>query len=68
MAIQFGTGPTLKDACPWLRDDVLRHQRIVDVTERNSVIEGLPPLQEQTRQLIMSRLQDLARRQPSPVE
>jgi hypothetical protein len=68
MAIQFGTGPTLKDACPWLRDDVLRHQRIVDVTERNSVIEGLPPLQEHTRQLIMSRLRDLAQRQPSPVE
>jgi hypothetical protein len=68
MTIQFGTGPTLKDTCPWLRDDATRHRRIVDVTERNSVIEGLPPLQEETRRLIMSRLQDLARRQPSPAE
>ena len=47
--IDFGTGPTLKEACPWLRDDAERQKRIVDVAERNSVIEGLPPFQEETR-------------------
>ena len=40
----FGEGPALKDACPWLKDTAERHRRILDVTERNSVIEGLPPM------------------------
>lgn len=68
MAIQFGSGPTLKDACPWLRDDETRHQRILDVTERNSVIEGLPPFQEETRRRLMAQLQVLAAPQPTPAE
>lgn len=41
--MEFGKGPTLREACPWLRDDAERHARILDVVERNSVIEGLPP-------------------------
>lgn len=68
MAIQFGTGPTLKDACPWLRDDVARHERILDVTERNSVIEGLPPFQEETRQRLKAQLEGLAPPAPRPAE
>lgn len=68
MTIQFGTGPTLKDACSWLRDDRARHERILDVAERNSVIEGLPPFQEETRRRLMVELQVLAARQPTPAE
>jgi hypothetical protein len=68
MALQLGNGPTLKDACPWLQDDAARHQRILDVTERNSVIEGLPPFQEETRQRLMAQLQGLVRPQPAPAE
>jgi hypothetical protein len=39
----FGKGPTLAQVNPWLRDEVEQIERILDVTERNSVIEGLPP-------------------------
>lgn len=68
MAIEFGTGPLLKDACPWLRDDQVRHERILDVTERNSVIEGLPPFQQDTRRRIMAQLQGLAQPPRAPAE
>jgi hypothetical protein len=51
----FGKGPTLKEAFPWLRDDA-RIERIPTVTEINSVIEGLPPLDAETRQKIRRRL------------
>ena len=54
-----GIGPTLREACPWLRDNESRHAQILDVTERNSVIEGLPPFVEETRKKILSRLQSL---------
>jgi hypothetical protein len=47
--IDFGKGPFLKDACPWLHDDAARKRLILDVVERNSVIEGLPPLDDKTR-------------------
>lgn len=40
----FGKGPRLIDANPWVRDEADRIERILDVTNRNSVIEGLPPL------------------------
>jgi len=68
MTIQFGAGPALKDACPWLRDDEVRHQRILDVAERNSVIEGLPPFQEEMRRQLRAQLQGLVRPQPAPAE
>jgi len=42
--IDFGKGPTLTQANPWLRDEAERIERILDVTDRNSIIEGLPPL------------------------
>lgn len=56
MAIDFGTGPTLKKACPWLRDDRTRIELILDVAERNSVIEGLPPFKEETRRRLRDQL------------
>lgn len=62
---EFGTGQPLKNACRWLQDADERHQRILDVTERNSVIEGLPPFQEETRRAILKQLQDIS---PSPSE
>jgi hypothetical protein len=47
--IEFGKGPTLKESCPWLRDDATRKRLILNVVERNSVIEGLAPLDDDTR-------------------
>ena len=49
----------MREACPWLRDEAERHAQILDVTERNSVIEGLPPFQEETRRQILEQLQSL---------
>lgn len=66
MALEFGNGPTLKDASPWLRDDEQRHERILDVAERNSVIEGLPPFQEETRRRLMAELRGLVPPQRAP--
>lgn len=54
--IDLGKGPTLREACSWLRDDAERHERILDVVERNSVIEGLPPFREETRQRMLHQL------------
>lgn len=50
------TSPTLIEASPFVRDPAERNRRILDVTERNSVIEGLPALTEATRSRIMDRL------------
>ena len=47
--IDFGKGPTLKEACPWLREEAARKRLILAVVERNSVIEGLAPLDDETR-------------------
>ena len=60
--IDFGKGQTLRDACPYLRDAQERAERILDVAERNSVIEGLPPFREETRR----RLRDQLAATPSP--
>lgn len=68
MAIDFGTGPKLKDACPWLRDERTRHDRILDVAERDSVIEGLPPFHDETRRMLRKQLAALAAQQPAPAE
>ena len=58
--IDFGKAPTLREACPWLRDETEWKARILDVTERNSVIEGLAPLREETRRRILAQLDLLA--------
>lgn len=51
-----GTGPTLAEVSPWLRDAAERHRRILDVAERNSVIEGLPPFTDELRERIAEQL------------
>ena len=61
----FGKGPTLKEACPWLRNAAERYARIIDVVERDSVIEGLPPLKEETRRRIMAQLEAAASPEPT---
>jgi hypothetical protein len=48
MNIEFGTGPTLQEFSPWLRDPAARLELILDAAERDSVIEGLPPLHRRT--------------------
>lgn len=68
MPLNFGTGPKLKDACRWLQNDQARREQIMDVAERNSVIEGLPPFQEETRQRLMKELKDLLAQQLKPAE
>ena len=45
---------------------VCAHEMILDVTERNSVIEGLPPFTEETRRHIMAELEALSA--PSSIE
>lgn len=56
----FGSGPTLRETSPWLSDDEERRERILDVVERDSVIEGLPPFREETRQRLMKQLESMA--------
>jgi hypothetical protein len=58
--IHFGNGPTLKEAFSWLRDDEARIERILTVTEINSVSEGLPPFNEETRQKIKQYIKGLS--------
>jgi hypothetical protein len=60
----MGTGPTLREASPWLQNEAERHERILDVTERNSVIEGLPPFDPATREKIRLRLKSISAATP----
>ena len=52
----FGKGPTLKEASPWLQDDRARIERILAVVEADSVIEGLPPFTEEMRNRLRQEL------------
>jgi hypothetical protein len=51
-----GIGPTLRDESSYLCDDAECIARILDVAERNSVIEGLPPFDESLRESIRREL------------
>jgi hypothetical protein len=62
----FGSGPTLKEASSWLHDDDARIEQILTVTEINSVVEGLPPFQDETRERIRQRLSGLSAPSPGP--
>tara|TARA_R110002111_G_scaffold164386_3_gene230559 strand:+ start:14592 stop:14816 length:225 start_codon:yes stop_codon:yes gene_type:complete len=53
----FGTGKILRDASPFLRDDAQRHALILEVAERNSVMEGLPPFTEEFRNRLRQQLE-----------
>ena len=61
------TSPTLIEASPFLQDPEERNRRILDVTERNSLIEGLPALTELTRSRILARLQAMDSAEPGAV-
>ena len=66
---EFGKGPPLIETCPYLRDAAERIERILDVTERNSVIEGLPPFGPESRERMRSELAAIAAgRQSRPSE
>jgi hypothetical protein len=56
MKIDFGTGTPLVDMQPELRDPQSRAEIILDVVERNSVIEGLPPFTAETRERVRQQL------------
>jgi hypothetical protein len=64
----FGIGLTLKQASPRLRDDRARIERILTVTEINSVAEGLPPFDEETRNRLRDRLSRLSAPAPELTE
>jgi hypothetical protein len=64
----FGKGLPLIEANPWLRDEAERIARIIDVTERNSVIEGLPPLNAEVIDELRRELAARAANAPLPVE
>ncbi len=64
----FGKGPTLKEASPRLQDDRARVERILTVTEINSVTEGLPPFTEETRERLREQLSQTASPGPEPTE
>ena len=66
MSIDFGTGPTLQEFSPWLRDPEARREMILNVTERNSVIEGLPPFTAEFRARLRSQLAATSEPQPAP--
>jgi hypothetical protein len=66
--LDFGKGPTLEQANPWLRDEAERIDRILDVTERNSVIEGLPPFSEEMRRKLRDELTGADRPGRAPAE
>lgn len=57
--LNFGKGPTLREASEYLRDDAERHRLIVDIAERDSVIEGLPPFTAEIRSRILEQLKKM---------
>lgn len=62
----LGVGPALINVSPWLRDPEERARRILDVTERDSVIEGLPPLTKSMRARLEAYLVNLPVREQGP--
>jgi hypothetical protein len=64
----LGKGAFLKDASPQLRDDDSRIEQILTVAETDSVSEGLPPFDEETRKRLRQQLKDRSGRGPTPAE
>ncbi|QDT43471.1 hypothetical protein Pan241w_35720 [Gimesia alba] len=66
----FGTGKTLREASPYLRDAAERHTRILEVAERDSIIEGLPPFTDEIRSRLREQLEAMSNSEPlsKPVE
>jgi hypothetical protein len=63
--VDVGTGPAWKHACPCLRDGDERPRRIIGVTEAVSVVEGSPPIREETRRGIAEQLMAIDRNPPA---
>ena len=55
-----GTGRSVREICPWLADPTQRHNMILNVVERDSVIEGLPPFSEDFREELLQQLRRLS--------
>jgi hypothetical protein len=53
-------GARLIETADWLRDPARRHAAILEATERNSVIEGLPKFNEGLRERIKTQLRMLS--------
>jgi hypothetical protein len=68
MAIAVDKGPVLKEAFPWLRDIDACCEMILDATERNSVIEGVPPFTAESRRQLKDELLALISRPAEPAE
>jgi hypothetical protein len=66
--MDYAKGSPLIQSADWLRDDAERIERILEVTEINSVIEGLPELSEATRRRIRDRLKSLSSHWPGHPE
>jgi len=66
----FGTGKTLREASPHLQDAAERHARILEVAERDSIIEGLPPFTDEIRTRLREQLESMVTPEPAsePVE
>ncbi|QDV48477.1 hypothetical protein [Gimesia fumaroli] len=60
----FGTGKTLREASPHLQDAAERHARILEVAERDSIIEGLPPFTDEIRIRLREQLEAMATAEP----
>jgi hypothetical protein len=54
---------TLVESNPWIRDAAARHKRFLDVAERNSVIEGLPPFTEAFREELLIEVNSVSVRE-----
>jgi coenzyme F420-reducing hydrogenase gamma subunit len=64
----IGKGVILKDAFPQFRNDESRIEQILTVAETDSVIEGLPPFDEDTRNRLRQQLKNRSERCPTPAE
>ncbi|OGJ64073.1 hypothetical protein A3C37_01065 [Candidatus Peribacteria bacterium RIFCSPHIGHO2_02_FULL_53_20] len=58
----FGTGISLRQFSPQLRNDAMRHQIILDRVERDSVIEGLPRFNEKSKAECLSAIKKASKR------
>jgi hypothetical protein len=57
--MDFGSGPTLVEFCPFFRDPEERYARILEVVERDSVIAGLPPFSDEFREQLRQELESM---------
>lgn len=61
VTMTFGTGVSLRQFSPYLRNDAARHQMILDRVERDSVIEGLPKFTKESRAECLNEIKKASR-------